>query len=117
MYIKLQNFGVANRAEVIHKEIPSDWLIRREKVFASSYQDVQDLLTRLGRYYTPFVAPAFGEEWWEETGENAGVDFLILHFEKEVAGEVIAPRPAMVVTNTVMYYMNNDGKTIDKTRV
>ena len=118
MYIKLQNLGVENRAEVIHIEIPPDRSIHREKVFASSYQDVQDLLTRIGNYYTPFVSKVFSEEWWKEKGEHAGSDFLILHFRKEVVGGgVIAPRSAIVVTNAVVYYMNNQGDTIDKTRV
>ena len=117
MYIKLQNFGSGNRAEVIHIEITPDRSVRREKVFAQSYQDVQDLLTRVGWYYTPFVSKAFSEEWWKENGEDAGCDFLILHFEKETAGGMIAPRAAIIVTNTVMYYMNDNGDTIDKTRV
>ncbi len=117
MYIKLQNFGVANRAEVIHKEIPDDWLIRREKVFIQSYQDIKDLFHRLRKYYTPFLTPCFSEEWWDSKIKNQGVDLLILHFEKETANGVIAPRDPMIVSNTVMYYMNNQGDTIDKTRV
>ena len=117
MYLKLQNFGVANRAEVIHMEIPPDRSIHREKVFAQSYQDVQDLLTRIGNYYTPFVSLGFSEEWWDAASEHAGVDFLILHFRKETTEGIIAPRSAIVVTNTVVYYMNDQGDTIDKTRV
>jgi len=117
MYIKLQNFGVGNRAEIITMEIPPERSIRREKVFAQSYQDVQDLFYRVGDYYTPFVSPVFSEEWWEKAGKNAGVDFLILYFEKETAGGVIAPRSAIIVSNCVLYYMNDKGDTIDKTRV
>ena len=117
MFIKLQNFGVPNRAEVMHMQLSPDRSIRREKVFVESYQDLQDLLTRVGWYYTPFVSSAFSEEWWDAASEHAGVDFLILHFEKETSSGVIAPRAAIIVTNAVLYYMNNQGDTIDKTRV
>jgi len=117
MYIKLQNFGTENRAEVITMEVTPDRSIRREKVFVRSYQDVQDLIYKVGKYYTPFLTPCFGEEWWDDAIKNQGVDLLILHFEKETAGGVVAPRDAIIVSNTVLYYMNNQGDTIDKTRV
>lgn len=117
MYLKLQNFGVANRAEVIHMEISPDRIIRREKVFVQSYQEVQDLLNRLNTWYIPFATPVLNEEWWEETGENAGVDLLILHFEKDTIDKVFTPRPAIIVSNAVLYYMNDQGDTIDKTRI
>ncbi len=117
MILKIQNLGVENRAEVIHMEIPPDRSIHREKVFAQSWQDVQDLLTRIGKYYTPFVSEVFSTEWWEAASEHAGVDFLILHFRKETDMGIVAPRSAIVVTNAVVYYMNNQGDTVDKTRV
>ena len=116
MYLKIQNFGVANRAEVIHMEVTPDRTVRREKVFVQDYRDVQNLMTRLGAYYTPFNTPCFAEDWWDEKKPNQGVDLLILHFEKETSGGVIAPRPAIVISNSVVYYMNNQGDTIDKTR-